>query len=148
MPGIKLVPLQRPSHCSQILNPLCHGWNSRLNYIKVKTVLPRRIMNLWGMKLAVRTEGNCLILSLFFPLFLAASQYMEFAGQGSDLSQNCELCHSCSNARSFNPLCQAQARTCALVLQRHHWSHCATAGNPYLELFVWLEFLSLNHVQT
>ena len=51
-------------------------------------------------------------LFLFF-FFLTAPQHMEFPGQGSDPSRNCDLCHSCSNTGSLlNPLCQAGDRTC------------------------------------
>ena len=39
---------------------------------------------------------------------------MEFPGQGSDLSRRCNLCHSCSNTGSFNPLCRAGAQTCMM----------------------------------
>ena len=45
-----------------------------------------------------------------------------------DPSQSCDLHHSCVNARSFHPLRRAGDRTCVLVLQRRHRSHCATAG--------------------
>ena len=37
---------------------------------------------------------------------------------GSDLSCRCDLCRSCSNTRSFNPLCPARDGTCVLALQR------------------------------
>ena len=42
----------------------------------------------------------------FFSSFLAAPRHMEFPGQGLYLHPSCNPCHSCSNARSFNPLCQ------------------------------------------
>ena len=32
---------------------------------------------------------------------------MELPGQGSDLTCSCDLCRSCSNTRSFKPLCPA-----------------------------------------
>ena len=47
-----------------------------------------------------------------------------------DLSCSCNLHHSCSNARSFNPLCQASDRICILVLRRHYLSHCTTVRLP------------------
>ena len=43
--------------------------------------------------------------SFFFSL-LAAPRHMEFPGRGSDLSHSFNLCHSCGNARSLNPLFQ------------------------------------------
>ena len=49
-------------------------------------------------------------------------------------SCNCNFRHTCSNARSFNPLCQVRGQTCILV-QRHCWSHCATAGTPWPHYF-------------
>lgn len=47
---------------------------------------------------------------------------MEFPGQGSDAS--CSF----SNARSFDPLCWAEARSCILVLQTPCQSRCITTG--------------------
>ena len=72
---------------------------------------------------------NGIRLFFFFPL-LATPQHMEFPGQGSDPSQSCNVCHSCSNTGSFNPLCQAGYWTCILVLLRYHRSCCATDGTP------------------
>ena len=66
------------------------------------------------------------IKSNFSALFLAAAWHVEFPGEGSDPSHSCNLCYSCSNARSFNPLCQARDQTCVLVPQRHYGSHCTT----------------------
>ena len=45
-----------------------------------------------------------------------------------------ELYHSCSNARSFKPLCWAGDGTCVLMLQRHSQSYCATVGTPQFGL--------------
>ena len=73
---------------------------------------------------------------LFFDIpqssfFLSATPWhMEFSGQGSDPSCSGDLLHSCSNARSLNTLCQAEDRTCVLVLQRCGQSRCTTAGTP------------------
>ena len=36
----------------------------------------------------------------------------------------------------FNPWCLAGDWICLLILQRHSWSHCATAGNS-CHLFLW-----------
>ena len=36
----------------------------------------------------------------------------KFLGQGLNLSCSCDLCHSCSKAMYFNPLCWARDRTC------------------------------------
>ena len=76
---------------------------------------------------------------------LAAPLYMEFLGQGSDLSRSCDLCHSFGSAGSFNPLCQARNLTCILALQRHCWSHCTTTGTPrnyFCRFSVSLRFLN------
>ena len=43
---------------------------------------------------------NIPLFSFFFSFW-----HMEFLGQGSDPSRGCDLRCSCSNARSFNPLC-------------------------------------------
>ena len=68
-----------------------------------------------------------LLFFLFF-FFLAAPWRMEFLGQGSDLSHRYNLCRTCSNTRSFNPLCRAGDPTNILALQRHCRSHDATVG--------------------
>ena len=43
----------------------------------------------------------------FFVFFLFWL-HMEFPGQGSDPSHSWDLCQSCRNSGSFNPLCQGQ----------------------------------------
>jgi len=58
---------------------------------------------------------------LFFFSFLATLWHREFPGQRSDLSCNSNLCHSCGNVRSFNPLCQARDRICVLVAAERLW---------------------------
>ena len=67
---------------------------------------------------------------LFFFFFSAALEHMEFPGQGSDLSHSCDLCRSCGNAGSFNPLYQAGDWTCVSAFQRHCQSCCTTAETP------------------
>ena len=64
------------------------------------------------------SEAN--LEQLFFFFFEPALWNMEFLGQGSDLSYSYNLCLSCGNAESFNPLCQVVDQTCILILQRHH----------------------------
>ena len=56
-----------------------------------------------------------------FVLFFVCPVVYEVPGV-SDLS------HCCSNTESFNPLCQAGNWTYVLGVQRHHQSHCITAG--------------------
>ena len=68
--------------------------------------------------------------------FLAAPEHMEFRGQRSDPICSYELCLSCGNTRSFNPLCWAGDQTCLLMLQRCYWSHCATMGTPLIILLI------------
>ena len=63
---------------------------------------------------------------LFF--FFATPMDMEFLDQWLNLSFIGYLNCSCSHAGTFNPLCWPCDQTCILVLQRHHWSCCATAG--------------------
>ena len=79
-------------------------------------------------------------LGAFCFVFLAAPKHMEFPSQGSDPSRSCDLYCSYGSARPFNPLGQAGALTCVLVLQRHSWSHCATAGTHVCLL--WKNFYS------
>ena len=62
--------------------------------------IPCKCKELWGINIYM--GENRLFLS-----FLAAPQHMDFLGQGSDPRHSCNLCYSCTNIRSFNPLCQA-----------------------------------------
>ena len=72
---------------------------------------------------------------IFFFSFLASLRHMEFPGLGSD------LCCSCGNARSFNPLCWAGDQTHVLALQKHHQSCWTTVGTPCFILFIFLLYL-------
>jgi len=47
---------------------------------------------------------------------LPLRHWQELQGQGLNLSRSCDLNCSCSNAGSFNPLCQAGTWTCSQVL--------------------------------
>ena len=64
--------------------------------------------------------------SFFFSSFWAAQWHMDSLSQGSDVSLSCDRCHNCSNAGSFNPLCQAGDQTRVQALQRPCQSHCTT----------------------
>ena len=55
---------------------------------------------------------------------------MEFLGRGSDLSHSSDLCCSCSNVRSFNPLCRAGESNLCTGAERCCRPHCTTAGTP------------------
>lgn len=63
---------------------------------------------------------------LFF--FFGCPWCLEFSGHRSDWSHSCDLCHSCGNAESFNPLCWAGHWTCILAVQRYHRSCGTTVG--------------------
>ena len=60
-------------------------------------------------------------VSIFLPTFIfnIFNGYTHgiwmFQGQGLNPSRSCDLCHSCSNARSFNPLRWPRDRTCVSV---------------------------------
>ena len=62
--------------------------------------------------------------------FLPTPRHIEFPGQKLDASCSCDLCHSCGNTRSLNPLCQSRDPTCILALQRRGPSCRAAAGTP------------------
>ena len=76
-----------------------------------------------------------LVLLFFFFSFFATPQHMEFLGQGLDLSCICNLQHSCGNAGSLNPLCQAGDRTCIPAPQRCCQSPLHHRGSPLVLLF-------------
>ena len=75
---------------------------------------------------------------LFFFFFFATPPDIEVLGQEWDPNHSFNLCHTCSNARSYNPLSLAGDWTHVLALQRCHQSHCATAGisslSPYFNV--------------
>ena len=74
----------------------------------------------------------CLRTSFLFWL------HMEFRGQESDLSRSCNLCCSCSNARSFNPLCRARDRTSILGTAETLPILLCHIRNPYKAFFLCL----------
>ena len=92
-PEIKSMPLQQPE---LILKPLQHSGNSS----NICSYFPSFLCILFSTLLFF------FFLSSFFS-FLASPWHMELPGQGSDPSLSCNLCHSCSNIRSFNPLCRS-----------------------------------------
>ena len=72
-----------------------------------------------------------LCLFVFVGVFIGCTHSIwEFPSQGLILSHSCKLQHSCSNARSFNPLCQAGDCTRTSVVS--FLTHCATLGIPAL----------------
>ena len=70
---------------------------------------------------------------LFLFSFLAALRYMEFPGQGLDPSCCCDIHHSCNNAESFNPLCQA-----SIELASWFCRYTADPVVPQQELLLWI----------
>ena len=77
----------------------------------------------------------CFFVLFCFFVFPCCPCYMEFSGQGSDLSCSWDLCHSCINVGSFNPLCRARNQTFILMLQRCPRSCCATLRAPVNSVF-------------
>ena len=73
--------------------------------------------------------------SNFLKSFLDTSRHM-LLGQGSDLSCSCDLCSSCGNNRSFNPLCWAEDQICVPVLQRCHRYHYATVRSLMMKVIL------------
>ena len=86
-----------------------------------------------------KLEGFLFLFLFFFFLFWLLCRILEFLAQGSDLSHNCDLHCSCSNTRSFNPLCWAGGQTCILVLPPIplcHRSNSTFGGFCFFCLFV------------
>ena len=78
---------------------------------------------------------------LFF-LFKPASIW-KFQGHGLHLSHSCNLCYSCGNTTSFNPLCQARDWTgTSIPIQAaavRFVTQCTTVGTPERTPFkIWL----------
>lgn len=69
---------------------------------------------------------------LFFVFFYCRgnTRQMDFPGQRSNPSQNCNRSHSCSNAGSLIHCTGPEIEPSSLPLQRLCPSHCTTAGTP------------------
>ena len=71
------------------------------------SVLENAFYNFFDIQVLPSSCIHCLIhhlslsLSLFFFFFCYIQDIWKFLGQGSNLSCGCDLCHSCSNARSL-----------------------------------------------
>ena len=72
----------------------------------------------------------------------------KFLGQGLNPSCSCHLCHSCSNTRSFNPLCQAGDQThasaanqAAVVGFLAHWTTAETPKSLVLNVNILRNFI-------
>ena len=89
-----------------------------------------------GTQAAVRPESLPLGHFFFFFLDRLTAYGVGVPGpgtrQGSDPSHTGNVCHSCSNAGSFNLLCEVGDWTCVLMLQRWCQSLCTTGGTPLL----------------
>ena len=81
---------------------------------------------------------------LFFCLFVCSyvctCGIWRFLGQELKLSHSCDLCHSCSNARSFNPLHTAGDLTATSAATQaaavRFLTHCAQVGTTRLLLLM------------
>ena len=64
----------------------------------------------------------------------------KFQGQGPNPSYSCDLCHNCSNVRSFNLLCQTRDRTHTSTAiwdaAVRFLTHCTTVGTPITSIFL------------
>ena len=65
----------------------------------------------------------------------------KFLGQGSNLSQSCDLCHSCGNTGSLTHCGGRESNVCLGSDLSHcrnnpgSWTPCTTAGMPHLGTF-------------
>ena len=57
-----------------------------------------------------------------------------FLGQGLNLSHSCDLCRSCGNTRSFNPVCPVHASGATQATAVIILTHCTTVGTPWVFL--------------
>ena len=80
---------------------------------------------------------------LLFFLSLQHPRHTEVPGSRSNSSHIRNLCHSCSNPKSFNTLCQTgdqthtSMETSQIISPLHHSRHCITAGTPPLPFLMW-----------
>ena len=81
--------------------------------------------------------SSCLYYSFFFNGH--THSIWKFLSKGLNLSHSCDLCHSFSNTRSFNPLHWARdwthASTVTWAAAVGFLTHCATLGNSFF--FFW-----------
>ena len=71
---------------------------------------------------------------MFCPFFGHTHSIWKLPGQGLNPSHSCDLCHSCSNTGSFNPLhwagYQTHTSTATLAAAVRSLTHCTAAVTP------------------
>ena len=97
------------------------GSNLHHSYNQSHSIDNTRSLTHWATR-------ELLNLILFFFFWAAFCSMWKFLGQGLNLSCNCDLCCSCSNAGSFNPLCQARDQICRNNVRS--LIHCTTMETP------------------
>ena len=71
------------------------------------------------------------LFSFFFKFYCHICGIWKFPDQGLNPSHSCNLHHSCSNFRSFNPLCSAGDRTSTTTETREIINPLCHSGNSH-----------------
>ena len=66
----------------------------------------------------------------FFPFLSCPCGIWKFPGQGSNPSQSCNLCHSCSNAWSLTHCVGPGIKEVPPQRQARYWTNCKAVGTP------------------
>ena len=90
----------------------------------------------------------CSYCSTFIIIWGAGARHMEFPGQGSDLSRNCDLSHNCSNAGSLthyarlgSNLCSSTPKMLLTILLCHSRNSCSNLISPRVAEYKYYNFL-------
>ena len=104
----------------------------------------------WSCKLPLLVfVSDCTILHFIVSFFYGHTHGIwKFPGQGVNVNPSCDLCHSCGNARSFNPLRRAEDQTHASTAiwdaEISFLTHCATVETSIVSLlFTFIPISSL-----
>ena len=112
LPGSARTSLREPREAPYSLSE-CHGWAGQWSFgVPVDSVL----FLTQGSPQTYRTPNyNAAPHHVFCAIFFfngCTRGTWKFPGQGLNLTHSCDLCHSCSNAGSFNPRCRACSVSC------------------------------------
>ena len=115
-----------------MVNGSYHGHRSLLDFLHKMMRLTVREAGISDSRSLDRKWKHLFSFSFSF-FFLAVLRHMEFPGQGSDPSHNCNLSHSCSNAGSLTHCARLRIKPSTPTMPP---IPCATAETPLFLFFV------------
>ena len=114
------------------------SFRSSLHILHIKSTNEIHDLQMFSPILCIAFYTLCIASSYFYlkKFYGHMCGIWKFLGQGLNPSRSHDLCHSCDNTGSFNPLCWAgdQTRTSAAnwAAAVRFLTHCAMAGTPVI----------------